>query len=1310
MSSRSEKKQSDRPRRRLLKWSLGTLAALVILAAVLVGLFRVAANVVPGYHDEIEQRISAQIGAPVELGKVSLVWHGWGPALVFNEVRILNQKTGNVVLGAERLRLDFALLSLVHGLDARPYAIHLEAPTATLRQMPDGSIVLPGLSFSSAGTGGLEGMLDTRIGVENGRITLRLADQPSLQFTSIDLSVSGGKEHEIHLALQLPAELGGQPLYVDGQVTTRGAEPEQWGWTLRYALQQVPLAAVDSFLPADWNDLHGLVTLRGKAQGVGGELQTADGALTLAFTGGGEERLKSLRTRYALELGPGYALTLKDSVLVGSQHTWQPGKIGLLRDESGRMHVSVVRLDLDLLAPAAGLLPASLDSVARRLQTLQATGTIGNLAMSWAPGRIGSLSLHVQLHDVGLRPVQRVPGVGHLSGRISMHHGMGVFQLDAPGLTLYLPGIYPHPVELDRVQGRIGIALTAEAVRVAVPRLEISGAAGLEGWAMAKIDVPDQGPVSIRLAATVPGEMDAMAARSLYTPASLLPEPLVHWLMTQLEDGWVGHASMRFVGPAMQFPFYEGQGLFSVRFDYGGVTLKPGMDWAPLRSLGGSIHFKNEGMSGEVSSGKIVQATVRSAKVVIPDLAAPVLHVSSFVTGSMNDFITFLKKSPVSGGVDYGFEQFEIRGEASTRVQLTLPVMRPDEFDLSGRFTIEDAKLKLAGRPYWLRQLHGLLRFDRFGPRTGHLEGRLFDTPIAVELARKQGDDDDKLLLIVMRGDFPVKNLAGLIPFDLKRYVTGRLPVRAGISVPLTGGGLPVDISLTSNLQGLAVDLPAPAGKPAQAREPLMLSAHVTHEGVRLKARYADVVSFCTGASYRGKTLEVPLVEVKLGEGWCQLPHRGYRLVGGWPVLRTREWLDAASPVVSSPAASSPTAFSGMLFGSAHDLSANVHFGRINLFGRGIQDQSIVAWLFKDQLKVQLKGPDLTGTLLMPRSPDNRNPILVHLQRAHFSAPLAAPTAAPSTATASAPAAATRQPAVAANEGASGDLHPRDIPPFDLHVSSLEFGQAVFKGVEVSARRVPGGIVIKPIHVDGGVLSLDGQLVWLRPDTGSQGALQMLVHVNELGTLLQGFGMGKIITGHGNVSAAMAWNKPPAGGEFAEGLLGKVSMDLREGNIAQVNAGAGKLLSLLNLANIPRYLVFDFHSLFGEGFPFSRIYGDYHIKNGIARTKAFRIDSSVADIKLVGTINVVQGTIDQIAYVRPNYFGSLPVIGAILGGLGWGAAIFVLAKIFGNPIGKALQLVYHIVGPITDPRVVSADEYQPQNQQKAPAAASAGAP
>ncbi len=374
---------------------------------------------------------------------------------------------------------------------------------------------------------------------------------------------------------------------------------------------------------------------------------------------------------------------------------------------------------------------------------------------------------------------------------------------------------------------------------------------------------------------------------------------------------------------------------------------------------------------------------------------------------------------------------------------------------------------------------------------------------------------------------------------------------------------------------------------------------------------------------------------------------------------------------------------------------------------------------------------------MIPRKPDNDNPIRAELTRGRFTlhgksvlarspaSAAAAPVAASGTVAAnagtmnSAAAQTTRSPAALTGARAPAGakrrdgLSPRDIPPFDLHADHLELGDAAFDDVHIVARSVPNGLLIKPIHVGGGALAIEGQLSWLEPPaSGSQGALQFVAQIKELGKLLAGFGIGPVITGHGALSAGLAWREPPGGGKFANELLGVVSTDLRGGSISEVSPGAGRLLSLLSLANIPRYLVFNFHNLFGKGFPYSRIHGNYDIRNGIAKTDGLNIDSSIANIKLTGSINLAQETMNQKATVEPNYFGSLPIIGALVGGLGVGAAVYLITKLFGSPLAAASKLEYNISGPISNPKVEKAGAAPPpsssQKAAQAPAAVTAG--
>lgn len=1320
MSYHSERQRHHGPRRRFLKWGLGTLAGLIILAALLVGLFRVAANMIPGYHDAIARQISTKVGAPVTLGRISLAWHGWGPELQFDKLRIANPDTGKTVLSAKRLRLDFTLLSVVNGSGARPYAIALVAPRVTLQQKPDGRVVIPGLSLPG-GTGQLGSMLGEQIRITRGRITLRPAGsgKKTWHFAPVKLRVGGGKRHAVKLALPLPAELGGHTLLVGGTVKTPSVEFDNWQWQLHYSLDKLALGPLKRFVPREWSGLRGRTSVAGNARGTGLSLSRASGRLKWHRPGAGPNALSALRAHYAIAAARGIDLTLSRLAVKTRSHTWTPGRIRIGRGKHERIDVAIARLDLSLLSHLEGVLPDSLDDLAKRLHTMQPGGRIEDFRLALSPANASdwrtTLALSARLDDVGALPAAGVPGFSHVSGEVSMTHGMGIFKLDAPGLTVRMPHIFGHPVKVEQAKGRIGIALTDAGIRVATPGLDLEGAAGLDGRAMAKIDVPRDGPVTVYVAAEQLGMMDTVAARGRYFPAALLSRPLVDWMMNQLDGGKVGGARLRFGGQVKRFPFYHGGGYFSVKFGFHDVTLQPREGWEPLHELSGSVHFLNAGMRAQVDGGKIVDARVNHADVSIPDLANPRLEVHTEVTGQVADFMTFLKNSPVGEDVAFGFSQFDTHGRAITRLKLDIPILHVDQFNLSGNFSLHDVKLEYIGRPYQLRHLSGNVKFDRHGPLAGHVAGELFDTPVAIDISRTRQTNGAYMTTIGMNGDFPLKTLSEAFDYDFGSFAHGHLPLHAQVELPLTGKGLPLDIELDSSLEGLELKLPAPVGKSALAAMPFTAHVHVKRHAIGLRARYADVGALCATIVHAAHGSHARSAEIRLGQGECSMPASGYRVVGGWPVVKLGQWLQVArpAPAAESSAAATPDAAASTVdktskagFWPQKNVNINVRFDKLSLFGERLHDQSIRGALDRRALRLLLEGPDLAGKVRVPRRPSNHDPILVKLAHGRFAVKKGGASEAPNAATATAPAPASSREATVAEGGGESRWEPRDIPPFSLHAAHLKLGEASFDNVTVSARRVPHGIAVKPIHVGGGTLSLDGQLVWLHSANNMQGALQLLAHIHDLGQLLKGLGIGDQATGHGSLSAALAWQKPSEGGQFAQGLLGKVSMDLREGNISRVSPGAGRLLSLLNLVNIPRYLVLDFHNLFGEGFPFSRIYGDYHIKNGIAHTDAFRIDSSVADIKLSGDINLVAGTMDQTAEVRPNYFGSLPVIGALVGGLGVGAAVFVLAEIFGNPIGKALELTYHIHGPITNPIMGESGE---KKQQAHPASPSGNA-
>ena len=1292
--------EKNHPRHRLTKWSLGTLAGLIILGAVLVGLFRVAANLLPRYHDRIQQQVAAQLHADVAIGTISLVWQGWGPALVFRDLRIRGSANAPVVIRARAVRMDFTFWSLFHGAAARPSGFHVVQPRVTLRRQPDGRITVPGLHLpKGTGSSQLKQMLGDAITATDGRVRLEFgAKAAAWEARDVNLTIGGGRHHDVSLSVRLPSTLGGGRLQLSGEVSSTGVKVADWRWHAHLMLDRFTFGGLKRFLPPGTPAIGGTLATSAELAGAGMRPERASGQFTLDGLRVGAGRVGHWVSRFDYAGGKGQTLTLHDSRLVFGNNVWKPGRTQFARDASGRVHVAIQNLPLDVVPRFAGFLPPAQKAFSQRLESMQPTGTVQDLEFAVTPGET-DFSMQGMLHDVSIQHVDHTPGFEHLSARVDIRDGVGRVSVDSPGLTLLMPKLFGHPVRLDTLKGEVLVAYTPAGINIGMPHLALTGPA-LSGDLKGLITVPKKGSPYIRIAAHAEGA-DAVAAREHYLPHGLLPGPLNKWLTKSFSGGRITGAQLYFDGPVKGFPYEHGGGHFGVRFGYSGVSLSPGFGWSPMQNLSGHVAFRNAGMRASITGGSISGAHVISGSASIPDFFHLHLVVHADVAGNAQDFLDFLSHSPVSKQLGGALDPLHADGPTRTQLVLDLPIMHPNRFNLKGKLILNGVTAHYGRLPFALENMKGRDSYDGKGPLSGRFTARLKGAPVVLSLGRSARR---KAVLATLTGKLPAKTVASTMRIPPGKYLDGTLPLKLTLAVPMTRKGPPISLEMNSSLRGLAIKLPAPLGKAATAAVPV--AAHMAIHGPRLDvtARYGDVLSGCADIDTGAGTPVVRGLHLVLGKRGCTVARPGLLVTGSWPELDLDPWSKLVSKHMF--AAGRGAAARHMKFDS---LGFNVHLGVLKFMHQRFEDERVSGELGRMQLQLALRGKSLEGKARIPRRPTNANPIVADLTHGTFAVP--STPVVPSEASAASPAKAASAVSVnrlAQTEEKTGShtaearaapskatsakpLHPGDIPPFVLHAHHLDLGGAAFNDVLVEARRVPGGILLKPIRIGGGVTDFNGSLVWIQPAGGDghgQGALQFLAHVHDLGKLLKGVGLGSVVTGHGAASASLAWSEQSSkGASFTDQLLGKISMDLRNGQISQVNPGAGRLLTLLNLANIPRYLTFNFHNLTGKGFPFSRIHGDYDIRRGIASTQGLVIDSSVAWIKLTGSMNLDKQTLDQRALIEPNYTGSLPIIGALVGGIGVGAAVFAITKIFGGAIAHASQLDYSITGPFSHPTV-----------------------
>src|SRR5437870_865950 len=114
----------EKRRRRWWTISITVVSSLIVLAAMVSGAFQIAVRSVPGYREQLSQKLGDLLGRPVSIGDLRLTWRGYYPSLDLDRITLLATPSAPDAVTADRLRLAFSLPRLVRG-DWMPTRIDL---------------------------------------------------------------------------------------------------------------------------------------------------------------------------------------------------------------------------------------------------------------------------------------------------------------------------------------------------------------------------------------------------------------------------------------------------------------------------------------------------------------------------------------------------------------------------------------------------------------------------------------------------------------------------------------------------------------------------------------------------------------------------------------------------------------------------------------------------------------------------------------------------------------------------------------------------------------------------------------------------------------------------------------------------------------------------------------------------------------------------------------------------------------------------------------------------------------------------------
>jgi uncharacterized protein YhdP len=257
------------------------------------------------------------------------------------------------------------------------------------------------------------------------------------------------------------------------------------------------------------------------------------------------------------------------------------------------------------------------------------------------------------------------------------------------------------------------------------------------------------------------------------------------------------------------------------------------------------------------------------------------------------------------------------------------------------------------------------------------------------------------------------------------------------------------------------------------------------------------------------------------------------------------------------------------------------------------------------------------------------------------------------------------------------ETDPRQIPPLRLQAKHFAYAGNDFGALTAATSQRLAGLHLDNLSMTSDTLRITSSGDWA-VDKGRQvSSFTITMESDNLQKAFALFGnVGAIENGKGRSDIVARWNGAP--GAFAyERLNGNLRLNFKKGRVLGIEPGAGRVFGLLGTLN--------FNDLFSKGFTFDRIEGDFSIKDGNAYTDNLAMEGPVAKVAIQGRVGLAAKDYDQRVTVTPRSSTTLPLAGALAGGLPLGAAVFLFQKLLQPGLDRLTRYQYTVKGSWDNP-------------------------
>ena len=1269
-------------------WILATSA--VLLSALFFSISRAVLPLLADYRQDIQAHLSEALDRKISIGNINARWHATTPQVKLVDVSIYDASGSRIELHMDSIFFSLDIVKSLRSGAVRVKEFGLKGCDISIVRNTDHAITIHGLevgipsSRNMSELGLLESFAQSKVNLIDCRIGWK--DKVSSKdyfFEGVSVSVSSEEEHKrVAARLKPSAGIGGHLVVLmefEGQLD----RPSGWQGRLYIDAQDLQLEA---FLPETILQEYGLRRGRlklenwsdwqqGKPVRMRGSFSLSDLSLSLSPITVESDPL-SMRGIELIQANyewhsrtQGWHLRLGGLKTVMDGRVWPESDFSLdyqFDGDASRQFRGVAdQVDLGQLTRLLRLMPGSTQLLSQDWVGLVASGGLNNARFFVSLDEASVERYHVSTRVNNLNLAQRkgIPGIGGLDGWVNISERGGEAIIESHDVTLEYPEAFANKLSADYLSAVLtwfsqdgNLYMDSESLRIGNEDIDVVGGGRL---------ILGEGSPHIDVKLSYGHGNGANLQR--YLPKKIMPPKIYEWLVRSIKEVYINSGTTVIRGKASEFPFVAGNGVFeaSAVLERGMLDYKPG--WPKLDDIHANLVFRGQSMEIANARASVLNSELNGVTVAIDDLKQAELKLQAEIKGPLSDVWQYSSHTVLPKDDKRIVKDLWLGGNSRMNLEINLPLsaLILDKEKVAGELFLSGATLGLQQPNVKIEDITGKLSFGPQGAKGQGIKATIHGRSVMIS-ARPNAPLGT---VIEVQGRLGVEDLVQNVYGDSLRTVIGRSLTGvsdwlAQVAIPhsqLANDNRKIGIRMWSDLRGIEVNMPEPFMKPADKQEAFFIGTELGTDGtLPLQIRYGKHLSVALSMRKSGDDYSLMGGEARFYRGEAAVPVDGIKILGTLPRCSLTAWHSWFQRVVDLDQQHEYGR------GIRHmPLNVDVSFDHLELAGHEFEEMSFSTEKQGDTLHLKVNSQAIKGDMVMPQPVASNAPIRVNLDYLKLPDRL--------------------------RTSGSSVIDPRRIPALRIKSKALHYGDIELGELYLNTNPRQDGMTINDIHLYTKDFSvrLNGQ--WISPqEQVHHTTLELMLDSGNFGTMMQKLNLTKgFESGTARITAELQY--PAALYRWGyRGLTGNAHVVLQEGQFGEFEPGPWRVLGVMNINALSRRLALNFNDLLKKGFSYDSIDGNFDIEGSDVYTNDLLIKGPSADLVITGRMGLETRDYDQNVSVTSKVSTGVTVAGALLGGIGVGAAIFVADKIIntmGGSIDNVTRLNYKVTGTWDEPKI-----------------------